>query len=82
MLAKSGRNILGKKGTEVSVEKFPRGIEFRSCPGCGHVESQLLIDRSIVNFKCPRCQQYHLSDFEPWPQPETDPPKPGKRKTA
>lgn len=57
-----------------------RKIEFRKCPGCGYAIHQELIDASRFNYKCPRCDLYHLSQFEPVTNQNPDPDKPRFKK--
>jgi len=48
-----------------NIVNLPTGITQRCCPDCGYLVSQLEIDLSIVNMKCPRGCEYDFSQFQP-----------------
>jgi len=44
---------------------IPSEVEFRKCPACGYIESQILIDYVRYDFYCARCKTNKLSDYVP-----------------
>lgn len=35
----------------------------RACPGCGYLVDQVRVDKAVLNFRCPRCGAFRLSEF-------------------
>lgn len=64
------------------VTKIAPVVEYRSCPGCGWVEAQFLVDAARLSFECPRCRKYSLNDFIPWPPASPTGGKPKRKRRA
>lgn len=47
------------------VVRIAPAVTHRCCPACGYVISQLQADLARINFRCPRCDQKAISDFQP-----------------
>ncbi len=49
------------------MRRIPVAVTHRICPGnkCGYLMHQMMVDSAIFNFKCPKCREYNLSDFQP-----------------
>ena len=37
--------------------------DLRYCPVCGFIETQLSIERTVIDFECPRCCKAKLSEY-------------------
>lgn len=40
-------------------------ITHRICPGCNYTIPQINIEKALLNFECPSCKGFRLSDFKP-----------------
>lgn len=49
------------------MRRIPVAVTHRVCPSskCGYLMPHMLVDRARFNFKCPKCKEYNLSDFQP-----------------
>ena len=49
------------------MRMIPAAVTHRICPSskCGYLTSQRMVDSARFNFKCPKCKDYNLSDFQP-----------------
>lgn len=52
------RNVVPLTGKRVTMRVCPD-------PTCARLESQLLIDRAMLDFDCPKCRKTKLSEFQP-----------------
>lgn len=49
------------------MKRIPAAVTHRICPSskCGYLMPQMMVDMARFNFKCPKCKDYNLSDFQP-----------------
>lgn len=49
------------------MRRIPAAVTDRVYPNnkCGYLIPQVMVDSARFNFKCPRCKDYNLSDFQP-----------------
>jgi phage FluMu protein Com len=49
------------------MRRIPVAVTHRICPGnkCGYLMPHMKVASAIFNFKCPKCKEYNLNDFQP-----------------
>lgn len=47
------------------VATIPPAVTHRSCPVCGFLIAQREIENIVCDFKCPRCEQRTIREFQP-----------------
>lgn len=49
------------------MRKIHAAVTHRVCPSseCGYLVNQKIVDKARLNFKCPKCNGYKFSDFQP-----------------